>query len=531
MKKRIIYKSSINFLLIATVVLSFFSLIDRKSHEPVFAHDYELNVMYDSCQSAQYVNSNNIGDGENEMWYFLTSPWAGKSHHLPNSSSTTEVKYYISDASPNGDVSWNDIVCSTRREYVKNTFINSILKWNNVYFYKQNGSNYISKHKLVNITEGTSSNHNLAIYPENDDAMNGNYAICSYYEEESIYLGVQNMIEHYHDSNWRIRLRLSDHLTQSDESDFVLNMTGAHEFGHTLGLKDVDKCENMDSANYHHEEILMGYSKYEQNNNNVMHRQSEITYKDLIGAAITRGLHTDLDHQWMLHSYANNEYKLICSICNGVKYVNSLDDIDYVDYKDCNDEHDLADGNMFAVASYGNSDYYKCKYCRYVAPFDDIEPQNYSKSQYNSLNHIVTNQVTGLSYSFYENHSFDATHTCTLCGAQYSHSYTHHYENYSSTHHEAYCECGASVLDFHAANFMQSYIFNGHIYAPCIFCSATLDLGGNGPIIPVPGSINQMVTDNGSYIMPNGIYVIMEEDLEEFLNGTLVFHPYGEVGA
>lgn len=28
-------------------------------------------------------------------------------------------------------------------------------------------------------------------------------------------------------------------------------------------------------------------------------------------------------------------------------------------------------------------------------------------------------------------------------------------------------------------------------------------------------------------LMPNGIYVIVEEDLEAFLNGTLVFHPYG----
>ena len=28
--------------------------------------------------------------------------------------------------------------------------------------------------------------------------------------------------------------------------------------------------------------------------------------------------------------------------------------------------------------------------------------------------------------------------------------------------------------------------------------------------------------------MPNGIYVIMEEDLEAFINGTLVFHPIGD---
>ena len=525
------YKSVLCSLLTMSIVATCIATFKHQIITPLYAHDVELNVTYDSCEPSTYISENSIGDGENETWYALFEPWEGKSHHLPNSSNTTEVKYYINDVSPSGDVSWNDITCSTRREYVKNTFINSICKWNNVYFYKQSSLNRISKHKLVSISEGTLSNHNLVIYPEGYNAMYGNYAICSYSEDESIYIGFQNGVEHYHTSNWTIRLRLSDHLTQSDESDFVLNMTGAHEFGHALGLKDVDHCENMNHANYHHEEILMGYSKYEQNNNNVMHRQSEITYKDLIGAAITRGYHTDLDHKWMLHSCSNNEYKIICSICNGVKYVSSLDGIDYVDYKDCNDEHDLADGNMFAVASYGSSDYYKCKYCRYVAPFTAIVEQDYDYEEYSNTQHLVTNQIEGLEYSFYEDHTFDTTHTCTLCDAQYAHSYTHHYENYSLTLHKAYCECGAYDLTPHATSLMNSYFYNGHLYAPCMFCGALVDLGGTGPIVPGQGLNDLMVTDNGSYIMPNGIYVIIEEDLEAFLNSALIFHPYGEVGA
>ncbi len=186
---------------------------------------------------------------------------------------------------------------------------------------------------------------------------------------------------------------------------------------------------------------------------------------------------------------------------------------------------------MFAVASYGNSDYYKCRYCRYVAPFNAIEEQDYDYDEYNSTQHLVTNQIEGLEYSFYEDHNFGVAHTCVSCGFQLPHEYIHHYENYSLTQHKAYCECGAYYLSSHAANIMQSYVFNGHIYAPCMFCGALLDLGGNGPIIPTPWSINQMVTENGSYIMSNGVYVIVEEDLEAFLNGTLVFHPYGEIGA
>ena len=475
-------------------------------------------MFYDSCVPEPYYISGDVVGGEDEKWYLLDD--GINMQHIGHSNGPTEIKYFIHNLSKDGNSSWNYITNQTMRENVKTWFINGVCKWNNICFYKQNGSNYISKHNLVNISEGTLNNHNLSIYPEVFDEDNSTiaYAVpsdnCS-----SVLVDSYLCITHHHCDKWDIVFNLFYYQTYDE---IYLGHYGAHEFGHVLGLVDVDGCECHYPDEYHHAELLMGYESP---------FRTEITYKDLIGAAITRGLHTDLDHKWIYRSIEYGSYKLICSVCNCIKYVSSLDGIDYVTYKYCNDEHDLADGNMFAVASYGNSDYYKCKYCRYVAPFDDIEPQNYTKTQYNSSNHIVTNQVTGLGYSFYENHSFDTTHTCTLCGAQYSHSYTHHYENYSSTHHEAYCECGASVLDFHAANFMQSYIFNGHIYAPCIFCSATLDLGGNGPIIPVPGSINQMVTDNGSYIMPNGIYVIMEEDLEAFLSGTLVFHPYGEVEA
>ena len=116
------------------------------------------------------------------------------------------------------------------------------------------------------------------------------------------------------------------------------------------------------------------------------------------------------------------------------------------------------------------------------------------------------------------------------CGLHTVHYYHDHYATYSSLQHVAYCTCGLSTLEVHAADYSRAYTFHGHMYAPCLYCGTVIDLGGGGgPIIPIPGSISQiMVTDNGSYIMPNGIYVIVEEDLEAYLNGTLVFHPYGE---
>ena len=44
-------------------------------------------------------------------------------------------------------------------------------------------------------------------------------------------------------------------------------------------------------------------------------------------------------------------------------------------------------------------------------------------------------------------------------------------------------------------------------------------------IVQVPGLLNiQKVTINGSYILPNGIIVLVDEDIEAYENGTLVFY-------
>ena len=141
-----------------------------------------------------------------------------------------------------------------------------------------------------------------------------------------------------------------------------------------------------------------------------------------------------------------------------------------------------------------------------------------------SANQTVYLRVTGASPIDQGNYSVNVTLTHS------THNYHYSYVQYSSLQHKAYCSCGLYTLEAHAADYSRSYNLQGHHYAPCLYCGTVLELGGGGnnPFIPLPGSTNQMVTDNGSYIMPNGIYVIMEEDLEAFINGTLVFHPIGD---
>ena len=133
---------------------------------------------------------------------------------------------------------------------------------------------------------------------------------------------------------------------------------------------------------------------------------------------------------------------------------------------------------------------------------------------------INNNIPTTNYYCFHDHHIF------TYTGGS-PHSFNDHYVYYTSNTHKAYCLCGDYILKVHAIDSSHIYFFHGHQYAPCIDCGAIIDLGGSGPIIPVPNSYYHPATDNGSYIMPNGIYVIVEEDLEAYLNGTLVFHPFG----
>ena len=338
------------------------STICGKDYTALFAHDAQLEVLYDFCIPEPYDNNiGDIGDGEDEKWYELIHSWIGdgniiyqRCYHLPHSNSqVSTIKYYVNEsAKDNPSLTWGSCLPSGIVDCVKTSFINSMKKWNSIYLYKYNSLGLLTKRKLINVIEGSTDDFNLIIYPKY--VAFGDYASAwaTWDNQSSIhYLDTLNNIDHYHCDNWEIDFNLFYHNTSQpfydyNESNFVLYQVGAHELGHVLGLFDIDNCETINSnSSYHHEELLMGYSS-----GGVTTRQPDITYKDLIGAAITRGLHAADDHQWIYHSSGHGVYKLICSICNGVKYVSSLDDIDYVYYKDCGDEHDLEDGNMFAVA-------------------------------------------------------------------------------------------------------------------------------------------------------------------------------------
>lgn len=455
-----------------------------------FAHSQMLDVGYDNCQAKRGA------DGIDEMWYILKT--GNFCVHYPETETT--IKYYFEDSLDG--YTWTTGVSATVAQEIKDAYANSMKKWNNVYFYSRDSAGIVEKHQIINIIEGTASDHDISIYPiplteETERMIACAVAMDGYSLIES------GATAHEHYTEWEMQVSVSHFYVNdsfdANHVDTVRRMVGAHEFGHVLGLFDLDKDDvcHSNQTKDHHEEVIMGYG-------DMSLRSINIQYKDIAGAAITRGFHTDEDHKWLNAGLqSDGQYKLICTICNGIKRVVSLGGYSYNTYGACNDQHNLSSNNMMAVASYGDRDYYKCKYCRYVASYYSNMPQRYTKTNAGPK-HKCVNTVTGLGYTFYEAHSIQR------------------YIRYDNTYHYTGCVCGfVQSQKKHIVRMVTSRT------GVCMQCDAEV-IVDNGTISPwstgetvcsASGSGGWYLTENGSYVLPNGVIVLVPEDVEGYLTG------------
>ena len=487
------------FILVLTFVMSLMSVMKVLA----FAHNSMLDVDYDNCEAVEN------GDGINEKWYALEK--SSLCRHL--NDEITTIKYFFAD-NPNTGYTWTSDITESQAEEIKRAYITSMEKWNNVYYYLCDDSGVVTKRKIINIEEGTETDRNLLIYP-----MQGSAKLASTYTIANTEIQIETGdVSHNHYTEWEMFVYIDWFYVHSNFSyqivNLVRNRVGAHELGHVLGLRDLDSFNlcNADNSEAHHQEVLMGYGKP------LTSRTANISYKDIAGVAITRGWHTDYDHKWLLSDTDSIFFKkIICSICNGVKTIPTalVGTYEYEIYGSCNNNHDLASGNMMAVASYGTKDYYKCKYCRYVAPFEECVEQNYTITYIeNSSIHRCVNNVNGLEYTFYENHNF-IDHECIGCGESL-HSFTDHYIWQSEGLHRAYCECGEFIRSSHT---VRAGSFTGDGYGICLLCRGRVFMGTLNSI-----TVNLPHTDNGSFILPSGITVLVDADMEAYYEGTLEFY-------
>lgn len=99
---------------------------------------------------------------------------------------------------------------------------------------------------------------------------------------------------------------------------------------------------------------------------------------------------------------------------------------------------------------------------------------------------------------------------------------------YSSTSdHSGTCTiCSMILTESHYISHADAT--DGDNYATCLGCNRRLDLRKDIAIVE-PGSTNLKVTLNGSYILPSGIVVLVPEDMEAYLNHTLIFYNRGQL--
>ena len=117
-------------------------------------------------------------------------------------------------------------------------------------------------------------------------------------------------------------------------------------------------------------------------------------------------------------------------------------------------------------------------------------------------------------------HVYDQ-HYCIHCNAYTTtHDYDRNYEWVDYTMHSAECCCGAKATQGHAV--ASNAFANGKRYATCLICGGLAERGFVQ--LNALSAEVQYVTNNGSYILPNGVIVLVDEDIELYLNGTLEFH-------
>ena len=336
-----------------------------------------------------------------------------------------------------------------------------IEKWNSVYF--RDGG--VDK-RLVYIEEtNVLSDANIVFYPsvaktpyDTSDLdysviQNTAYPGTTEVIEESCedgYSSTFSGVEFKHCTKFNITINVREIVKPSASNSILMGKIekiGTHEIGHVLGLGDIENVRAQDYANGAHsglrpDLIMSGY--YDEN------YTLDLSYKEIAGVAIFRGIHTDMDHQW-LKEIVNNSIRYKCLICNGTTMVEpSGTIIDYGHNGENNHSHidsDLLIVGKIQYMKYDNHAHYykKCKYCSYVSVVSD---------------NITYKNVTN---NFH-------TVECNDCNMEWQQEHTYVYDNTNKDIHTSKCQ----VCNYIGTQSMHIYSWiyideNKHLNS-CIVC-------------------------------------------------------------
>ena len=146
-----------------------------------------------------------------------------------------------------------------------------------------------------------------------------------------------------------------------------------HEFGHMLGLQDLDN-NNM---HYNHTS-LMGYKS-----------DGEMHYQDIQGLAVASNKHTEHDFRRYWYDEENNCYNYVCFYCDITCTKKTNDDgLEFVYSNACEHKYEL-------LVSLGEKEWVKCSKCYKV--IDNYELLSYDDN--NLFNNNISNQYLIINLS------------------------------------------------------------------------------------------------------------------------------------
>ena len=183
-------------------------------------------------------------------------------------------------------------------------------------------------------------------------------------------------------------------------------------------------------------------------------------------------------------------------------------------------EYIQANKDVFCELNFTNAGTYEIELSSTYAIDYEIYDEDFDVIRYGtgSSNNISMSIDAG---TYYLRMSFDSyTGLDYVDISIHAHSYT--YRWLSETQHQRTCNCGESSTAAHVVT--QGSFSTGDGYGICLQCRGRVFMG-----VLYSFSIDELHhSANGSYILPNGIVVLVEEDIEAYMNGTLVFYT-GEV--
>ena len=112
--------------------------------------------------------------------------------------------------------------------------------------------------------------------------------------------------------------------------------------------------------------------------------------------------------------------------------------------------------------------------------------------------------------------------TCSLCNFVSLHTHNYNFRYYDRSSHILTCTCGSVSGEIRPHCVDYSDVNDGDHKATCLECNTILDLNFDFAIIRSL-YVNVKKSENGSYQLPSGIIVLVEDDIDLYMNGELIF--------